>query len=197
MTDVSHDSTDRSPLLMNRDDTTLVVVDIQQRLLVAMPHARTLIWNTSRLLRGAKLLGVDVVATEQVPEKLGATSEDLNELLPKPGGKEWFSCFELAELFESQLAQGRHRVLLAGIEAHVCVQQTALDLISAGMSVYVAVDAVDSRFDVDCEIALRRMESSGVTLTTTEAALMEWTVTAADPAFRDISRLLKEPAPTE
>ncbi len=188
------DTTTRSPLLMNRDDTTLIVVDMQQRLLDAMSLGNTVVWNTSRLLRGARLLGVEIVVTEQVPEKLGPTSAALAEWVPNAESKQRFSCLECHATFDALLAAGRHRVLLCGIETHVCVQQTALDLLSAGFSVYIAVDSVGSRFDVDKEFALRRMESTGVTLTTTEAALMEWTETAADEKFREISGLLKETA---
>ncbi len=186
------ETTTRSPLLMNRDDTALVVVDMQQRLLDVMPTSASVVWNASRLLRGAKLLGVEIVVTEQVPEKLGPTTPTLAEWLPTASSKQRFSCLECRETFDELMAAGRHRVLLCGIETHVCVQQTALDLLAAGFSVYVAVDAVGSRFDIDNEFALRRMESSGATLTTTEAALMEWTGTAADEKFREISGLLKE-----
>jgi nicotinamidase-related amidase len=186
------DSTTRSPLLLNRDDTLLMVVDMQQRLLGALPAASRIVWNTSRLVRGAKLLGVEVVATEQVPDKLGPTLPELAQHLGDIPSKHRFSCWECHDRLAEQLAAGRRKVLLAGIETHVCVLQTALDMLAAGFAVYVAVDAVGSRFDIDRDVALRRMESSGVTLTTTEATLMEWCTTAADAKFREISGLLKE-----
>jgi nicotinamidase-related amidase len=87
-------------------------------------------------------------------------------------------------------------VLLAGIETHVCIQQTALDLLAAGYQVYLAADAVAARHAIDHEIALRRMESSGVVLTTTEAAIFEWCEQAGTPEFRRISQLAKEAPPT-
>ena len=86
--------------------------------------------------------------------------------------------------------RGIYKLLLSGIEAHVCVQQTALDLLAAGWRVYVAVDAVGSRFEIDSRTAIRRMDSSGVTLTTTEAALFEWCREAGTPQFKEISRLV-------
>jgi nicotinamidase-related amidase len=87
-----------------------------------------------------------------------------------------------------------HKVLVCGIEAHVCVQQTVLDLLAGGYRVYVAVDAVGSRFEVDCRTALTRMDSAGATLTTTEAALFEWCQVAGTPEFKQISQLVREEA---
>ncbi|MEQ8837306.1 MAG: isochorismatase family protein, partial [Lacipirellulaceae bacterium] len=106
-----------------------------------------------------------------------------------------FSCGERGEVFSGWLEEGLHRVLLAGIETHVCVQQTALDLLAAGFQVFVAVDAVGSRYKVDHGIALRRMEASGVLLTTTEATLFEWCERAGTPEFKAISALAKEKPP--
>jgi len=106
-----------------------------------------------------------------------------------------FSCGACPEIFADWQGRGIHKVLVCGIEAHVCVQQTVLDLLAAGWRVYLAVDAVGSRFDIDRETALRRMDSAGATLTTTEAALFEWCEVAGTPQFKKISRLAKEPAP--
>ena len=99
------------------------------------------------------------------------------------------------EIFERWRADGRYRVLVCGIETHVCVMQTALDLAAAGFEVYVAVDAVGARHAVDHETALRRMESAGVVLTTTEAAMFEWCRIAGTPEFKKISALAKEKPP--
>jgi nicotinamidase-related amidase len=90
-----------------------------------------------------------------------------------------------------------YKILVCGIEAHVCVQQSVLDLLTDGYRVYVAADAVGSRFACDREIALRRMESAGATLTTTEAALFEWCDVAGTPEFKQISTLVRETAPEE
>ena len=105
-----------------------------------------------------------------------------------------FSCCGCPEICR-QLEQRRvHKVLVCGIEAHVCVQQTVLDLLAGGYRVYVAVDAVGSRFEVDCRTALTRMDSAGATLTTTEAALFEWCQVAGTPEFKQISQLVREEA---
>jgi nicotinamidase-related amidase len=89
------------------------------------------------------------------------------------------------------------KLLVVGIEAHVCVQQTVLDLMAASYRVYVAVDAVGSRYEIDYQTALKRMESSGATLTTTEAALFEWCAKSGTPQFKQISALVREQPPQE
>lgn len=181
----------RSPELMNRDDTVLLVVDIQERLLSSIEGRDRLVWNVRRLLEAAKELGVTIAATEQYPEKLGPTVQPLARLLPKRIAKLAFSCAGCADL-TAKWEPDRHRVLLCGIETHVCVTQTAMDLLAENYRVYVAVDAVSSRQPLDHEMALRRMEISGVTLTTTEAALFEWCRVAGTPEFKKISSLVKE-----
>jgi len=187
----------RSPELMRASDTALLVVDMQERLLTVLPEAKRIVWNCRRLVDGARILGVRAAVTEQNPEKLGATAADLAQRLGTPAhAKMAFSCGACGELFSRWQNEGVHRVLLCGIETHVCVQQTALDLLAAGYQVFVAADAVGARGAVDHEIALRRMESSGAVITTTEAALFEWCERAGTPEFRQISALTKQPAPS-
>ncbi len=188
----------RSPELMSRHDTALLVIDVQIKLLQAMAPPATLVWNIGRLIDGARILGIPVEATEQYPKGLGATTEVLAKRLGQIPSKVMFSCRECQGLFEKWRDRGIYKILAVGIETHVCVQQTALDLLAAGFQVYVAVDAVDSRFAVDRETALRRMELSGVTLTTTEAALFEWCESAGRPEFKQISALVRElPPPSD
>jgi nicotinamidase-related amidase len=187
----SRASLPRSPELMNSDDTVLLVVDIQERLLPSIDGRDRLVWNVRRLSEAAKELGLTIAATEQYPEKLGSTVEPLASLLPKRIAKLAFSCAGCTDL-TADWEPAQHRVLLCGIETHVCVAQTAFDLLAENYRVYVAVDAVGSRHPLDHETALRRMETSGVTLTTTEAALFEWCRVAGTPAFKKISSLVKE-----
>jgi nicotinamidase-related amidase len=178
-------------------DTALLVIDAQERLLPVVPGASRITWNCRRLLDGARILGVRTAVTEQNPEKLGPTAAVLAERLTGSAyGKMDFSCGACGGLFAPLQAEGVHRVLLCGIETHVCVQQTALDLLAAGYQVFVAADAVGARGACDHDVALRRMESSGVVLTTTEAALFEWCERAGTPEFRQISALAKESPPT-
>lgn len=182
----------RSPLLMNADDTALLVVDVQQRLLPVIHGGDQLAVTIERLLSGAEALDLPRVATEQRPDKLGPTIPALGQRLPDPPSKTMFSCRGCDTLTTAWRDRGITRVLLTGIETHVCVQQTALDLLADGFWVYVAVDAVGSRHAGDHQTALRRMESAGVTLTTAESALFEWCEDAQNDAFRTISGLAKQ-----
>jgi len=193
------DALPRSPELMNADDTALLVIDVQERIMKAIPEANHLVWNLRRLIDGAGILGLPVAATEQAPDKLGPTVPELASRLAAlratPQSKLAFSCGERGAMAREWLDAGCHRVLLCGVETHVCVQQTALDYLAAGFRVYAAVDALASRHTIDYQTALRRMESSGVTLTTCEAALTEWCQVAGTPEFKKISALAKEQPP--
>ena len=183
---------------MRACDTGLLVVDAQERLLAVVPGAERIVWNCRRLLDGAAVLSVRTAVTEQYPEKLGATDATLAERIAAPAhAKLDFSCGACGELFELWREERVERVILCGIETHVCVAQTAFDLLAAGYQVYVAADAVGSRWSYDHDISLRRMESSGVTITTTEAALFEWCERAGTPEFKQISALAKELPPGE
>jgi nicotinamidase-related amidase len=185
----------RSPELMSRHDTGLLVVDVQDRLVPAIHHHARVVWNVRRLLDGAKALGIPVVATEQYPKGLGPTVPELRDLLPAVSTKLSFSCGACEDLLLPFRETGRFKVLVVGIEAHVCVQQTVLDLLADGYRVFVAADAVGSRFELDYQLALRRMDSAGVTLTTTEAALFEWCEVAGTSEFKVISALARETGP--
>jgi nicotinamidase-related amidase len=185
----------RSPELMNRDDSALLVVDMQARLLPLIRGHERLTWNVGRLIDGAKLLGVRLAATEQYPQGLGPTTESLAARLGPVPAKLAFSCGECGEIFASWRDLGIWKILVCGIETHVCVGQTVHDLLGEGFRVYVAADAVGARGQLDHEVALRRMDSAGATLTTTEAALFEWCGRAGTPEFKSISQLVKLPAP--
>jgi nicotinamidase-related amidase len=181
---------------MNRHDSALLVVDVQEKLMPLVDGHERIAWNIGRLLDGAKLLSVPAVATEQYPKGLGRTLPELAAKIEAAiPDKLLFSCGECGGLFTQLAERGIHKLLLCGIEAHVCVQQTALDLMAAGFRVYLAVDAIGSRYDIDRDIALRRMETSGATLTTTEAALFEWCEVAGTPAFKQISQLVRQSPP--
>lgn len=189
------DTLTRSSDLMSRDDTALLVVDVQERLLPSIPDRDRIVWNIRRLIDGAQALQLPVVATEQYPKGLGATIPPLAEKLGEIPSKVMFSCRECVDAFRPLVDQGRHKILVVGIESHVCIQQTVLDLISEGFRIYVAIDAVASRFEIDHQTALRRMETAGATLTSTEAALFEWCEVAGTPEFKQISQLVREEQP--
>jgi nicotinamidase-related amidase len=185
----------RSPELMSRDDTALLVIDVQEKLIPLIRDQQRVVWNIRRLLDGAEILGVTKLATEQYPKGLGATISLLRDRLAEIPEKATFSCAGCPQLFSGLAEQGVRNVLLAGIETHVCVQQTALDLVAAGFRVYLAVDATGTRHSIDYDTALRRLESQGVTLTSTESALFEWCETSGTDEFKQISGLIREPSP--
>jgi nicotinamidase-related amidase len=185
----------RSPELMSCGDTALLVVDVQQRLAPAINGASQVVWNVRRLIDGAKILGLPVIGTEQYPKGLGPTVAELAERLGPAPSKLTFSCGGCPGLFDELRGRGVHKILVCGMESHVCVQQTVLDLLADGWRVYVAVDAVGSRFEVDYRTALARMDSAGATLTSTEAALFEWCEVAGTPEFKQISALAREQTP--
>lgn len=190
----------RSPLLMNAEDSAVVVIDVQAKLMPHVSNHQRIEWNILRLLDGAGTLGVAVSGTEQYPKGLGSTVESIARRLDAIGNqplptKTMFSCRECHDSFASLSDKGVHNLLLCGIETHVCVAQSALDLISQGFNVFICVDAVGARHSIDHEIGLRRMENSGATLTTTEAALFEWCENAGSDQFKTISKLVQQPAP--
>ncbi|MEX2188040.1 MAG: isochorismatase family protein [Pirellulales bacterium] len=190
----------RSTELLSVADSGLLVVDVQEKLIGLVPEHRRIVWNIGRLLDGAKVLGVFAAATEQYPQGLGPTTPVLAQRFestpdnPVPA-KTMFSCRGCASTFDGFRRRGLFKLLVVGIETHVCIQQTVLDAMANGFRVYVAVDAVGARFAVDHETALRRMESCGATLTTTESALFEWCEVAGTPQFKEISRIVRQAMP--
>src|SRR4029077_9228089 len=133
------------------------------------------------LIDGARLLNVPVIATEQYPQGLGPTAATLAERLPERPDKVAFSACAIASVPEEFRRLGRSRIVLAGIESHVCVLNTALDLLAADFRVYLPVDALASRFTVDHETALRRLDKAGAILTTVETVVFEMTGGADHP----------------
>ncbi len=125
-----------------------------------------------------------MLATEQYPQGLGPTMPELAERLGKIPSKAAFSCCGCEPFMQSLEESSATKVMVSGIEAHVCVQQTVLDLLAGGYRVFVPVDAVGSRYAIDYETGLRRMESAGATMTTTESALFEWCQVSGTPTSR-------------
>jgi nicotinamidase-related amidase len=185
----------RSSELMSRGDTALLVIDVQEKLVGAIAGGPRVVWNVRRLIDAAKTLGLPVIGTEQYPKGLGPTVPELAERLGPMPTKLAFSAGGCPGIFEELRDRGLQKILICGIEAHVCVAQTVFDLLADGWRVYVAVDAVGSRFEIDRHTALGRMDSAGATLTTVEAAMFEWCETAESPEFKEISRLAREPGP--
>ena len=172
----------------------LVVVDVQEAFRKAVPDFDDVAKAAATLVRGADALGVPVLVTEQYPRGLGDTAPEVAEHLPagvEPLEKVVFAASE-AEGFD---LGGRDQALVCGIEAHVCVNQTALDLLERGVEVHVAKDAVSSRFEGNKEVGLEKMERAGAVVTSVETALFELLGRAGTDEFKEVQRLVLEFAP--
>lgn len=181
-------------MLIAAERSVLVMVDAQERLLAAMADQETVVQRLGVLLKAAKETGVPVIASEQYPRGLGHTIPALTELLPEGATvaeKTVFGCLEEPAFTEPFRALDRKQVILTGVEAHVCVLQTAAQLIEAGHEVYVVADAVSSRVPLSAERALTRMAGWGANIVTTEMVAFEWVRRAGTPSFKVISGLVK------
>jgi len=178
--------------MLKKENSVLLFIDVQGRLSERVEGPAALFKNLRRLLEGMKALEVPVLVTEQIPEKLGTTREEFMPFIPTPPiAKTAFSCCGEPEFVSALEALNRRQVILCGIETHVCVYQTALELLAAGYEVQVVSDAVSSRDPANKELALRRMETEGVKLTGTEMILFELLGDAKDPEFKPILQIIK------
>jgi nicotinamidase-related amidase len=181
---------------LDRATTILVVVDVQEKLMPVIDGHRDVERNIDRLVRGSHILGIPVLLTEQYVKGLGPTVAAVRSAFEETAGynpieKDCFSAHGCTA-FAAQLgALERKQVLVAGVEAHVCVYQTVKDLLAAGFEVHVVADAVSSRSAQNKAIALQRLGAGGAKLTSTEMALFELLVTSGTDEFRAISRLVK------
>jgi nicotinamidase-related amidase len=179
----------KTPLrTLDRDRTALVVIDVQEAFAKAVQQFDEVVRQTAILVEGARVLGLPVLVTEQYPRGLGETVPELQaalgdiERLPK-------TVFSAARADGFDLA-GRDQALVCGIETHVCVNQTAHDLLAGGVEVHVAIDAVSSRSAANRELGLRKMEESGAILTSVETALFELLGAAGSDEFKTIQKLV-------
>jgi nicotinamidase-related amidase len=178
---------------LRADHSILVLVDIQDKLLAKIPTASQLVRNAGFLLDVAALLEVPIRATEQYPKGLGPTNAELMRRIEQtPTVKTAFSCCGAEAFLEELQMTRRPNVVLVGMETHVCIAQTVLDLLTAGLHVFLPVDALASRFAIDHETALRRLEQSGAVPTTAEAIAFEWVADASHQQFKAMSRLVIE-----
>ncbi len=175
------------------DNSQLVVVDVQGRLAGLMHESEAMIAQQQILIEACRLLELPIVWAEQLPDKLGPTVPELADKLDglRPSAKSSFGCCGDEPLMETIESNGRWQVLLCGIEAHVCVWQTAAALNRRDYQVHVIADAVSSRKASNRDIALARMRAGGIHVSNVEMALFELMGDADHPRFRDITRLLK------
>jgi nicotinamidase-related amidase len=180
-------------MLIEAARSLLLVVDIQERLLPAMADGAAVVSHSAKLMLAARRLGVPVLVSEQYPKGLGATVQELASLAV-PGGvyaKNAFSCANDAAIAAAVAATGRTQLVLCGIEAHVCVLQSALEFSARGYKVAVAWDATSSRRESDRDLAAHRLRAGGVAVASTEMVLFEWLGRAGTPEFKEISALIK------
>jgi nicotinamidase-related amidase len=174
---------------MDRESSTLLVVDLQSRLMPAIDDGMSVIANARRLLDAAAMLQVPILFTEQNVGGLGSTLPELRSATDRVAHKMTFDACREAGFLEA--LPERHDLIVAGCEAHVCVLQTVLGLLKSGRRVYVVRDALGSRRAESKETALRRMERNGAEIVTTEMVIFEWLGTAEDPRLRNVLALVK------
>lgn len=180
------------PTKMTDTDTALLVIDVQEKLMAKIPHAMDLIRNIAFLVDAAKICSMPVVCTEQYPKGLGPTVPMLAERLPERPEKLAFSSCAVDSILSGFRKANIKKVVLAGIEGHVCVLHTALDLLAEDITVYLPIDAISSRYAIDRDTAFRRLQNEGAILTTTETCAFEWVGGAQHPQFKAISKLVQE-----
>ncbi len=174
------------------DSTSAVIIDVQERLLPVMHQPEETLNRIITLIRGLGILEVAMIKTEQYPKGLGPTVPGVSAVLSAdPIVKSAFSCCDDSYFLARLENLGRKSVLVAGIEAHVCILQTTIDLLERGYIPVVVADATSSRNPRDRDIAFRRMETEGARLTTVESVLFELTRESGTPRFKEISRLVK------
>ncbi len=181
------------PAPLTAENTILVLIDFQERLFTVMHGKEKLLQNVIKLIKGAGVLEIPVVLTEQYPKGLGPTIPEIKELLPgvRPVEKVCFNCCDNETFCKSLDSLKRKQVLIAGIEAHICVYQTAMALARAGYEVQVVSDCVSSREPENKAAALSRMGAAGISPTTAETALFELLKVAQGDKFKQISNIVK------
>jgi len=179
--------------MLTIENSLLVVIDIQESLARVMHEKDALFENLQKLIRGAGILNIPMIVTEQVPEKLGATIPEISPLLDTvtPISKSSFSCCGEDRFMRELEGMKRGQLLITGIESHVCVYQTTADLIRMGYEVHVVTDCISSRTEENRALGIERMRDEGARSTSTEMALFELLKIAGGDRFREISRLVK------
>ena len=180
--------------MITPQDTVLLIIDVQGKLAEVVYESEAVQKNISKLTRAAKILGVPVLYTEQYPKGLGHTVAPLEKLLTEeePLEKIAFSCCVEESFMEKLRGLNRNNVLLTGMETHVCVYQTATELIEYGYSVHLIADAVTSRTRENREIGIRCIEKAGAWLKSTEMVIFEMLRIAQGEEFKAISKIIKE-----
>ena len=176
-----------------KEDTIAVMIDMQEKLAPHIHEIEEVVANQKILVQGLQALEIPILATEQYRKGLGTTLADLNELLgtTEPTEKMTFSCWDDQGFKAALKDSGKKSVILFGIETHVCVLQTVLDLLEDGYQPVIIENCVSSRKEKDKQLALRRMEQEGAVISSAESILFELCRVSGTDAFKQISRLVK------
>ena len=183
-------------MLCDKTNSQLLIIDVQQRLCAAMPEQALaqLLRNTTILITAAKALQIPLLVTEQYPQGLGSTHEQIKTTLPSEQifyNKTCFSSCGAKDIKPALTAAAHAQFILTGMETHVCVLQTALELKQRGATVFVVEDAVCSRFKPQFNNAIARLRNAGIIITNTESVLFEWLRDASHPQFKALSQLIR------
>lgn len=179
-------------MLIRREQSFLLIVDIQERLAPTILNAKEVVTNVKKLIRAAGHFSIPLLVSEQYPKGLGQTLPELRELVAPENvfEKTHFSCVGEAG-FAKRLIQARRQIILCGMEAHVCVLQTALDLAASGWAPVVVADGVSSRRAQDRDLGLMRVRDAGTTIVTAEMVLFEWIGQAGTADFKTLLPLIR------
>ncbi len=179
--------------MLTIENSLLLVVDIQESLARVMHGKDALLDNLRKVIKGTELLGIPILVTEQVPEKLGGTISEISSLLGNvtPIPKSSFSCCGEDRFMRELEEIKRKEILMTGIESHVCVYQTTADLIRRGYNVHIVTDCISSRTGENRSVGIERMKDEGAKITSVEMILFEIIKRAGGTRFREISRLVK------
>jgi len=176
-------------MLIDAHRSVLLVIDMQEKVLPAIHERARVVANVEWLIRAAQKIGVPVAATEHYPKGLGHTAKSIRALLPEGavGTKNHFSSVA-AQCLTRLPGADRTQVVVVGVEAHVCLLQTALELVEEGKEVYVVADCVGSRHEFDRDLALARMRQEGARIVSREMVVFEWLAEGATPLFDEVSK---------
>ncbi|MEA4923334.1 MAG: hydrolase [Eubacteriaceae bacterium] len=182
-----------SKLLMNKSDTVAIAIDYQEKLVPAMKDSRVLESTTAKLIEGLRVLDIPVLVTQQYTKGLGETTDTIARALGDftPIEKNTFSALKNDEFLKALQDTGAKSVIVFGIEAHICVQKTAIELIESGYNVFVATDCCSSRKKHDKKVAIERLAAAGAVITTYESVLFELLEGSKSEGFKEISKIIK------
>lgn len=178
---------------MIKNTSVLLLIDLQEKLMSVIRNRELVIENITKLIQSFKLLNVSIIYTEQYPKGLGPTISEIQSYLNGIASEEktQFSCFGCETLTQELNKLGQVDIIIAGIETHICVQQTVLDLLRNNFKVILVGDATSSRKQIDYDFALERMKTAGADITSTESIIFELLKDSKRPEFKEISQILK------